>query len=739
MVGVVNETDATVFGRIFLDELRMTGVKHEKGQAMRVSGSIDFADLLKINSSYSLEDADFHRLQERLGTGSSTESFSFSTSFYPHKFLPSQWGINTPITINYSSNISSPKFKPGTDILLGSIDETPEELKSISESISFSTGFNKTSRSDNWFMQYTVDKIDVDFSIKKTTKSSTTVENEETIDSDFSANYQVNFNKDNYISPFKIAEDVPLIVKYLSETRWYFSPEKIKATIKIDDHDKISFQRSGTVTQDTSMGMTRTFLINYKLTESLQSNYNNSIQSNLTAYMSDKFGFIRDMNPGVIKSLTENFSNTFSPNFMDWLKPKFTYNPKYTWNLVNQTDSIPSANVSNNSKLTASFNFSPKELVELVYKPENSAGSSRSSSRRGRRRTSRQEEQKQKRLEIKNPTLKAIFNSIHKVSSKVSKVNFNYNFSSTHSHSNIFADLSPSYWYRLGLWSDPFQTSSYYNLGDGQVGSYSHSYTQDYKISTSINLTSKLTLTNMEYKNSVTTNLSSSSDPTVNITETFLPLGLTGNDGIPIFGWSINLSGFEKYGFFKNWLKSLSFSHTYKGERTESFKNDEQQKLDFTRYYSPLFGLVAKTKGRNSVTFKLTYNMKLDINNTGTQTEREYKNQLTSSLDYKKSGGLNLPIFFFRDFVIENDIDFRLDVSYDKNYTLFSYVNASDINEFDLTSFSNSISIKPRINYSFTRYVDGDVYFNYIISDNNSVGKKTEKNFGFTVKIKIQG
>ncbi len=744
MVGVINNSDNTVFGRIFLDELRMTGVKHDKGQAMRVSGSIEFADLLKINSSYSLEDADFHRLQERLGTGNTSNSFSISTNFYPHKFLPSQWGINTPITVNYSSNISSPKFKPGTDILLGDIADTPDSLKSISQSISFSTGFNKTSRSDNWLMQYTVDKIDVDFSTKKTTKSTTTIKHEEIVDSDFSANYQINFNKDNYISPFKSTEDIPLIGKSLSETRWYYLPEKVKATIKIDDHDKISYQRgiNGTVTQDTSMGMTRTFLLNYKLTESLQSNYNNSSSSNLSEYISDKFGFIKDMNPGVIKSLTENFSNTFSPNFMDWLKPKFTYNPKYTWSLVNQTDSIPSANVSNNSKFSASFNFSPKELVELVYKPENASGSSRSSSRRGRRKTSMQQEEKQKRLEIKNPTLKAIFNVLHTVSSKVSKVNFSYNINSTHSQNNIFADMKPSYWYRLGLWSEPFKDVNYYNLGDEDnqlVGSYSHSNTTDYKISTSINLTSKLTLTNMEYKNSVTTNLSSSSDPTVNISETFLPLGLTGNDGIPILGWSVNLSGLEKYGFFKNWLKSLNFSHSYKGERSESFKNGEQEKLDFSRNFSPLFGMVAKTKGRNPVTFKLTYNMNLNINNTGTQTERIYKNQLTGSIDYKKSDGFTLPIFFFRDFVIDNEINFRLDVSYDKNYTLFSYVTASDISEFDLSSFSNTIGIKPRINYSFTRYVDGDVYFNYIITDNNSVGKKTEKNFGFTVKIKIQG
>jgi len=39
-------------GKVLIDELRMTGVKKEKGTAFRLSGSINFADFLTISSSY---------------------------------------------------------------------------------------------------------------------------------------------------------------------------------------------------------------------------------------------------------------------------------------------------------------------------------------------------------------------------------------------------------------------------------------------------------------------------------------------------------------------------------------------------------------------------------------------------------------------------------------------------------------------------------------------------------------
>ena len=68
----------------------MTGVKKEKGQAFRLKGSIDFSDLLNITSTFEQKDADFHLLQERLGTGDNKQSITLSTKLASEKFLPNK-------------------------------------------------------------------------------------------------------------------------------------------------------------------------------------------------------------------------------------------------------------------------------------------------------------------------------------------------------------------------------------------------------------------------------------------------------------------------------------------------------------------------------------------------------------------------------------------------------------------------------------------------------------------------
>ena len=98
-----------------------------------------------------------------------------------------------------------------------------------------------------------------------------------------------------------------------------------------------------------------------------------------------------------------------------------------------------------------------------------------------------------------------------------------------------------------------------------------------------------------------------------------------------------------------------------------------------------------------------------------------------------------MPIFFFRDFNIDNDINFGLDISYDKSETLMSSVLISDPSDFNQQDLSSSLSLKPKIGYSFTNYITGDVYFNYILTKNKTTGRRQERDFGFNVRIKIKG
>ena len=109
--------------------------------------------------------------------------------------------------------------------------------------------------------------------------------------------------------------------------------------------------------------------------------------------------------------------------------------------------------------------------------------------------------------------------------------------------------------------------------------------------------------------------------------------------------------------------------------------------------------------------------------------------EINLKFTYKKRDGVGMDIFFFRDFEIENQIKFALTLSNVKSSTDFSYVYTDNLAEFETTKYSKSFSIKPEITYSFSKYIDGNFYVNYSMTDSHLTGKKKETKIGFSVKI----
>ena len=180
----------------------------------------------------------------------------------------------------------------------------------------------------------------------------------------------------------------------------------------------------------------------------------------------------------------------------------------------------------------------------------------------------------------------------------------------------------------------------------------------------------------------------------------------------------------------------MSFSHTYQGDKTIQFRGLENTGSDYNMQFSPLLGINAKTNTKKPIDVTFSIKHTLNIKNTGAHTLRKFTDGLSSSISYRHQGGLDIPIFFFRDFEFENNITMKLNVSYDKNYekerTTFD-------GKFTDRNSSSNFSVRPDITYSFTKYVDGSIHFSYSIHDNSTTKRRTEKDFGFDIHIKIRG
>jgi len=743
MVSVLNNTDQTVFGNVWLDELRMTGVKKEKGQAFRLKGSIAFSDLLNINSSYEQKDADFHLLQERLGTGDNQRSVALSAKLSSGKFLPKKWGIKIPINFNYTYDMAAPKFYPGSDILSGGIDDAPQEIKTINKKTSISTSFDKNTKSDNMFVKYTIDKVKFNFSFIDRYKSTPTVESETAKDISVSTSYDYNFSDSNFLQPFNFLKSLPIIGKQIAETRLYWSPESFSTSISLSEHNQISTQRTGSITPTYSLNLDRKYKMNYRITKNIKFTYQKdmdsnfddiflpdgeSLNSNIPEVVSSFFGDTEDRF-GLVKNKSEGFNINFVPDFMKWLNPNLKYSSSYSWALSNDQNS---ANVGSTGSLLSSVGFSLTDLVEVYYKPEKSKSKNR---RRGRNSDPEPDNEPE---EITNPLVKSIFQWAHTFSEKFSKINVNHTYKVSNTHGNILVNEEPSFYYRFALSTNPHDGSTAYNDSSGSVNSFYNQYTNDFKISTNISLTKKIQAS-IDYRDNRVLTLQSTSDPTENISNTYFPLGIRGDEGFPIFNWNINWSGVEKLFFLDKIFRTISFQHTFNGDYNASYKDEELLTWGYSRNFSPFFGITAKTNHKNPYTLRLNYIRTLYITNSGTSTEQKHTNQLNGRIDFNRTGGLRIPIFFFRDFNIENDINFGVDIIYDNSETLMTSVIIDDDSDFNQQDLSKTWSIKPRISYSFTNYITGDFYFNYIYTENKTTGSTEERDLGFNVRIKIKG
>ena len=103
-------------GAICLISLGLLVASRSKSEEL-IGGLLNFADLMTISGDYNHKESGFHKLQQRLGTGNSDDSYNTTIKLHPNIILPARWGIKTPVTLNYTNSIQTPKYYPGSDIL----------------------------------------------------------------------------------------------------------------------------------------------------------------------------------------------------------------------------------------------------------------------------------------------------------------------------------------------------------------------------------------------------------------------------------------------------------------------------------------------------------------------------------------------------------------------------------------------------------------------------------------------
>ena len=124
--------------------------------------------------------------------------------------------------------------------------------------------------------------------------------------------------------------------------------------------------------------------------------------------------FDLNFSPGIKKTYGEQFSFTYTPNILDWLNPRFTYNPRYTWTRDLNVGEDVTADLKSENDFSASFSLSFQRLLEKFYKVESNASSSRGRSSRNRN-SSNNNSNKSNDFIIDQPHFKTILKFLYNI------------------------------------------------------------------------------------------------------------------------------------------------------------------------------------------------------------------------------------------------------------------------------------------------------------------------------------
>jgi len=731
IIGVINDSPDYYTGDIWINELRVSDPKREKGLAFRGSANLSLGNIstIRVNSTY--QEAEFHEVDQKnpfeRGTQNLEDSRRFDVvyTFNTHELLPKKWNLRIPLTLSLSEVERVPKYSPGSDILL---TDAPDSLIVSSVRKSLQTSFNKNSKSDFFLTRWTVDRTSLSFTMTDNFSKDRFTQEKRAQTYKGRVTYSAQLQKGKGI-PYLAW--LPLIGKHFNESRLYWKPSLIKYDISTTENISKNTLWSGETVPNHTWIMKRQFTLNYNPTDKIALKYNRTADANYLDYLTQKLDVLKEFAPGEVTNITEGLNATFSPEFTSWLKPSFTYGSTFT---QNEPLSRNYANVGNTRSLSGSLNLNLRSIFSEKGKSPTSA---KSTARRRPQRTTRSQEtqdtgrqEPEEEKKILNLSPKKLFFGFVK---KLSPISIRASETRRLSHNGLVLgdsteQKSPNWAYRYGFSDTPGDSIALDQVGQNYRGL---NITRNLNLQSGYQLTKRISTT-FDFALSSTVN-----EAGVNLTETFtrnyFPLGDEGRSGIPLPGWSVRWTGLNTMKFLSKYTTNVTLEHRYSGKEMVQYQNNEEKSSTYTRDYQPLIGLtVALKNGLRSTT---RWTRSLDIRNTEADTKRTFTDNASLTFAYNRKGGLSIPLPFMERVNLQNSMDVSATITYSNQKTLQRRGGGEKFAEMDRRQ---SWVFQPELSYQFSRNINGAAWFMYS-ETKSKMPTRISRDFGIKVNIRIRG
>ena len=727
IIGVINSGNFPWSGQIWIDELRVSGVRKDKGMAMRVRADIKLADFLTINGEFNRKDADFHTVNERFGKGSNTLGGNVNTSIKLEKLLPAAWGISLPVSANFSKSRQTPKYLPGSDVLVTKNTVPDSLLKTIrteNERQGINTSYSKRTKSRNFWIRYLVDPMKGSLNYSRTDMSSSTVEHSKNLSYKGSFSYDLSFGNQYYWQPFKWL-GTRGIFKNFSQTKFYYLPSRVSYKMNASSTEKDSETRSGVATNVLTKNFTRNISAGIRPFDALSFDLTTSQSSDMR--LAEWKEIITSANPGIPLSKTQQFSSNFTPKIFSWLTHSVKYSANYRWRdnpQMRERGTGQSASVSTNFSISGNFN--PQKLIQsLRKKPARSGSPRRRPVTRQRPEEKTEETASEQKPEEKKPfPLLAIFSIIGKGIEKIDPISIT--ITQTKSANNYGILGTPSFSYMIGATLDPGVDYSE-NVTQRSSMKEDHRLRLGSGFKITPQLTAKLNYDYSKSRNQTT-------QVTGNVSKSSL---LLKDKPIPFPNWTVQWRGLEKLPLVSRVVKTMSVNHSFSGKTTETWNETTSNITQETisKDFRPLIGISITFKNglTTNIQYTTTQNLSEQKKYSSGRTKR-VSSSLNITANYALRGGFKIP--FLKGKKLDNNIDFSL--SYTNGLNSSSQSRAAS-GEFTEMSRTKNWSFQPKISYTFSRTIRGGMHLELGTREDLRAGKTKIFGFGLNATISLTG
>ncbi|HHM23595.1 MAG TPA: cell surface protein SprA, partial [Bacteroidetes bacterium] len=734
-VGVINyNPDLPFTGEIWLDELRLSDVKKDRGKAMRARMDLRLADIATINAEMNRVDDDFRTVNERFGKGNNQLRGSLNASIKLDKFLPQTFGLSIPLSFQYQRSEASPKYFPGSDIIVSrktATDSLLETIKTINNRKAMSISFRKSSRSHSPLLKYTIDAVSMNYAYSESFQSNSILKEGRSFRYNGTLNYSLAFNSTFHVKPFSWLGNGP-IIKSLSQMGFYPVPKRVNYKLSFNRAKDTQINRNGLVTPRYTFVINQNFSTSLQPLRSLSLDYTRSHVNDLREILDPKVVFQGEMGP--LTSMRQSIRVQFNPNFSNWLRLSSSMSTNFSYNNNIQQKTLGKS-ASNNITYNLTMNFNPQALAQKFARRRPSARSRarRRSARRpppvrkeNAKEPSKKEKKKQEKPKRKLPNLNPLRLFLF-LGNQLQPISVRY--SQKISSNNYGLVGMPPLAFQIGRTFNPGPIIQQ-NVGSNR-GSFNRGYNIDAQSGLQISRQLRLTLKyayNNSYNRTTTT--------TGSISDTKWRMG---NTELPIPDWKLRWSGLEKLPFLSKYAQSISLDHSRNGRLVLKWQDSRENTVSrsLTLNYRPFIGLNVRLK--NGINATLQYNLArseaLNLRG-GVGGTRKRTSDINASITYAKRGGLSLGLPFLGKKVIKNSVDFSMnfvmssDVSEQKSGQTGKYVEWTRNEKW---------SIMPRMTYSFSSTVRGGIRFEFGRTKNKLYGETRILELGINVNIQISG